>query len=259
VPVDLKGSVALITGASSGIGKDLALRLAQEGTRTVLTARRGDRLAQVRTECEPHAPSIAIPCDVRERAQTDLVVAEALRHFERIDLLVNNAGYSRWTLAAEAPVEEYEDLMRTNFFGAVYFTKAVLPLMLARRSGHIVNVGSIAGRLGTGHHTHYCATKFAMTGFTESLWYELQGTGVGITLVNPGVIDTELFDHESFANFPAANRARMIPVRVLTEAILEAIRRNRPEITVPRYFALGTLLRHLLPGTFRRIMANQTT
>jgi hypothetical protein len=258
MPVHFRDAVALITGASSGIGKDLALRLAEEGARTVLTARREDKLNEVKQACERHAPSLALRCDVRERAQVEAMIAQARAHFGRIDILVNNAGYSRWTLARDAPIDEYEDLMRTNFFGLVYCTKAVLPLLLAQRSGHIVNVSSIAGRLGTAHHTHYCATKFATAGFTESLWYELRGTGVGITLVNPGVIDTELFEHESFKEFPAANRARMIPVRQLTEAILDAIRRNRPEITVPRYMALGIVVRHLAPGLFRRIMARQS-
>ena len=182
------------------------------------------------------------------------MIAQANRHFGRIDILVNNAGYSRWTLARDATVEDFEDMMQTNYFGTVYATKAVLPLMLARRSGHIVNVSSIAGRLGTPHHTHYCATKFAMTGFSESLWYELRDTGVGVTVVNPGVIDTELFEHPSFATFPAENRARMIPVRRLTDAVIDAVRHDRPEITVPKYFALGIVVRHLAPGLFRRIM-----
>jgi short-subunit dehydrogenase len=256
--MQVKGSVILITGASSGIGKDLALRMAEEGARTVLVARRSDLLEAVSEQCNKHAPSLALTCDVRERGQVEATVAEAQRRMDApIDILVNNAGYSRWTLAKDAPVEEFEDLMRTNYFGMVYFIKAVLPSMLERRRGHLVNVASIAGKMGVGHHTHYSATKFAMVGFSEALWFELRDTGVGITVVYPGVIDTPLFEDKSFADFPAANRARMIPVRPLTEAILRAIETNRFEVTVPRYMGLGTIIRHIWPSFFRSMAVRQ--
>ena len=254
----IQDSVTVITGASSGIGKDLAVCLATKGARTVLVARRRALLETVREQCAHHAPSLAIPCDVRDRAQVEAMIVQTHEHFGRVDILVNNAGYSRWTLAQHTPIEEYEDMMRTNYFGAVYCTKAVLPALLTQRSGHVVSVASIAGKVGTTHHTHYCATKFALVGFTESLWHELQGTGVGVTLVNPGVIDTELFHHESFATFPEANRARMMPVRPLTSAIIAAIERDRFEITFPLYFVLAPLLRHLWPAAFRAIMRRYT-
>jgi short-subunit dehydrogenase len=255
--MQIEGAVALVTGASSGIGKDLAIRMAAKGAKTVLVARRQAALDAVREECDRHAPSLALSCDVRERGQVEAAVAEAQRRLGAIDILVNNAGYSLWTLAKDAPVEHFEDLMRTNYFGMVYFTKAVLPAMLERRRGHLVNVASIAGKLGVGHHSHYSASKFAMVGFSEALWFELRGTGVGITVVYPGVIDTPLFEHESFADFPAANRARMIPVRPLTEAILRAIERNRFEVTVPRYMGLGAVVRHVWPWLFRRMAVSQ--
>lgn len=249
----IDSAVAIVTGASSGIGKDLAIRLAERGAKTVLVARRGALLDEVRATCERHAPSLAAVCDVRERAQVESMVTRARGHFGRVDLLVNNAGYSRWTLARDAAVEDYEELMRTNYFGTVYATKAVLPLLLAQRAGHIVNIGSIAGKLGVANHTHYCASKFAVAGFTESLWFELRDTGVGVTLVNPGVIDTALFDHESFRAFPAHNRARMIPVRPLTDAIISAIEKGRFEVTMPGYMAFGPAVRHLWPSLFRAL------
>lgn len=251
--MQIRDAVTVITGASSGIGKDLAVRMARRGAKTVLAARRLDLLEAAREECAAHAPSLALACDVADRAQVEAVVARAQAHFGRVDILVNNAGCSRWTLAQDAPVEEFEALMRTNYFGMVYGTKAVLPLMLAQRAGHIVNVASIAGKLGVGHHTHYCATKFAVAGFTESLWFELRGSGVGVSLVNPGVIDTPLFAHESFREFPAHNRARVIPVGRLTEAMIAAIEKNRFEITVPGYMALGPAVRHLWPALYRAL------
>jgi uncharacterized protein len=253
----IEGQVALITGASSGIGKDLAMRMAEKGAKTILIARRQSLLDAVRDECSRHAASIAMCCDVRDRGQVEATVAEAQGKMGAVDILVNNAGYSRWSLAKDAAVEEFEDLMRTNYFGMVYFTKTVLPGMLERRRGHLVNVASIAGKLGVGHHTHYCASKFAMVGFSEALWFELRGSGVGITVVYPGVIDTPLFEHESFADFPAANRARMMPVRPVTEAVLRAVERNRFEVTVPRYMGLGAVVRQVWPWLFRTMAVRQ--
>jgi short-subunit dehydrogenase len=251
--VRIDGTVTLITGASSGIGRDLAMRMAERGARTVLVARRQSLLDEVRDRCARHASSLALTCDVRDRAAVEATVRRARAELGPIDILVNNAGYSRWTLAKDAPVEEFEDLMRTNYFGMVYFTKPVLSEMLDRHSGYIVNVASIAGKLGVGHHTHYSASKFAMVGFSEALWFELRGTGVGITVVYPGVIDTPLFEHASFAAFPASNRARMIPVAPLTGAIVRAIEREQFEVTVPRYMSLGPVVRHLFPSLYRRM------
>lgn len=255
--MQIANAVTIITGASSGIGRDLAVRMARRGATTILVARRADLLEEVRETCGRHAPSVAFPCDVRERTLVEEVVGRTLDRFGRVDILVNNAGYSRWTLARETPAEVYEDMMRTNYLGLVYATKAVLPGMIERGAGHIVNVSSIAGAVGVAYHTHYCATKFAVAGFTESLWHELRGTGVAVTLVKPGVVDTPLFAHPSFSEFPPSNRARMIPVGALSEALVGAIEARRAEVTFPRYFALGPFVRHAWPALFRWIVSGR--
>ena len=121
-----------------------------------------------------------------------------------------------------------------------------------------MNVSSISGRIGSRNHTVYCASKFALAGLTESLDYELAGTGVGVTLVNPGIIETAFFDHESFAGFPAGARARAIPAARVADAIVRAIERGAHEITIPRHYALGTLFKTIAPRLFRRLMRHQT-
>ena len=124
-------------------------------------------------------------------------------------------------------------------------------------SWHAVEADWQAGRIGSRNHAVYCATKFALAGFSESLVYELAGTGVGVTLVNPGIIATSFFDHASFAQFPARARRRAIAPEVVATAILRALRRGDAEVTVPAHFALGTILKTLAPGMFRRLMRRQ--
>ncbi len=251
--VQIEGATALVTGASSGIGAALSRELARAGASVALVARRADLLANVVASLPP-ARSVAFPCDVRDAQAVAATVAEVKARFERVDLLVNNAGIGRYLSFLDTDAAETSAILDTNLHGALHFTRALLPDMLVRRHGHIVNVASIAGRIGSRNHAVYCASKFALVGFSESLAYDLDGTGVGITLVNPGLIDTPFFGHPSFASFPARARARAIAPERVAAAILDAVRRGRFEVTIPRHYALGTILKTIAPGLFRRLM-----
>lgn len=251
--VRIEGTTALVTGASSGIGAALACDLAAAGASVALVARRAGRLAEIVTTLAP-GRSAAFPCDVRDAAAVAATVAAVRERFGAIALLVNNAGIGRYLPFLETSAEEVAAILETNLHGALHFTRAVLPEMLARRHGHVVNVASIAGRIGSRNHAVYCASKFALVGFSESLAYELEGTGVGVTLVNPGIIDTAFFDHQSFADFPAHARARAIPPEAVSAAIVRAVRCGRREVTVPAIYALGTVLKTIAPRVFRRLM-----
>jgi short-subunit dehydrogenase len=251
--MEIAGAIALVTGASSGIGAALSRDLSAAGASVALVARSEQRLAELSARLAP-ARCVPFPCDVRDRAAVAETVLAVRRQLGPIDLLVNNAGIGRYRSFLDTAPEEVDTILDTNLHGALHFTRAVLPEMLRRRHGHVVNVASIAARIGSRNHAIYCASKFALAGFTESLGYELEGTGVGITLVNPGVIDTPFFDHESFAAFPARARARAIPAATVSAAILRAIRRGDHEVTVPRIYAVGTMLKTVAPGLFRRLM-----
>src|SRR6185369_15961786 len=168
-----------------------------------------------------------------------------------VDLLVNNAGVGRYLAFLDTSPEDAAAIFETNLHAALQLTRLVLPGMLARRRGHVVNVASIAGRIGSRNHTIYCASKFALAGFSESLVYELAGTGVGVTLVNPGIIDTPFFDHASFASFPAKARARAIPPERVAAAIVRGVRRNATEVTIPSSYVIGTVLKTAAPNFFR--------
>ena len=253
---DLNGKVGIITGASSGIGRRLAVDLAAAGVKLALAARSVEGLeetARLAAMNSPPAGPVILPCDVSERSAVESMIAKVRKELGPVDILVNNAGQSRYHTFVETPVEEFEYLMRVNYLGAVYCLKAVLPGMLERGDGHIVNVSSIAGRIGTLRHTAYSATKFALTGLSESLYYELLGTGVGRTIVNPGRFETHLCDHESFRDFPGRQSTMMKPPEVLTRAIVEAIRANKIEITVPRSLWAGVAIKDLCPPLFRRL------
>jgi short-subunit dehydrogenase len=251
--VEIAGATALVTGASSGIGASTARALAAAGARVVLVARRRDRLDALARELEP-ARAAAYACDVRDRAAVAALTAAVTSEIGAIDVLVNNAGIGRYQPFLATAPEDVAAVFETNLYAALELTRAVLPAMLARRRGHIVNVASIAARIGSRHHTIYCASKFALAGFTESLAYELEDTGVGVSLVNPGIIDTAFFDHASFRDFPSRARARAIPPERVAGAVVRAIHRNLPEVTVPASYALGTILKTAAPGFFRRLM-----
>jgi short-subunit dehydrogenase len=252
-PVEIVGATALVTGASSGIGASVARALAAAGARVALVARRHERL-QALARSLPPGTAEPFACDVRDpQAIAATVVAVAAR-LGPVDLLVNNAGIGRYLSFLETAPEDVAAIFETNLHAALHFTRAILPEMLARRRGHVVNVASIASRIGSRNHTIYCASKFALAGFSESLLYELEGTGVGVTLVNPGIINTPFFDHASFGEFPTRARARAIPPERVASAIVRAVRREIPEITVPASYAIGTLLKTAAPGLFRRMM-----
>jgi len=249
----IDGAKALVTGASSGIGAAVCRAFADAGATVALVARRADRLAEVAAGLRPgrHA---TFACDVRDPAAIDATLAAVRERLGDVDVLVNNAGIGRYLPFVETDAEETAAILETNLHAALRFTRALLPGMLERRHGHVVNVASIAGRIGARNHAVYCASKFALAGLSESLVYELAGTGVGVTLVNPGIIATAFFEHPSFARFPATARRRAIAPEVVAAAIVRAVHRGSVEVTIPAHYAIGTVLKTVAPGLFRRLM-----
>ncbi len=194
--------VAVVTGASSGIGKATALAYAARGYTVVLAARREDALNEAASEARRlgsaaggGSPAIAVPTDVADPSQVHALVARTVEEFGRIDVLVNNAGYGQFGRVWEISETDMRDIFEVNFFGAFHGCKIVAPIMIAQGSGHIFNISSIIGRVGSPFHGAYCATKFALTGLTESLRVELRPHDVHVTEVCPAMTATEFFDH----------------------------------------------------------------
>ena len=243
----------LVTGASSGIGRVLALRLAARGARLALVARRAEALESLAGVVrEAGGEALALPCDVADRAAAEACCARALAELGPIDLLVNNAGYGHHRRFLDWDTDDMERMMRVNYFGALYFTKRLLPPMVERRRGWLVMVSSLAGRLATPGESAYAASKFALRALGQSLSLEVEDAGVHVLNVYPGVIDTPFFDAEALARMPDVARRGMQRPEALVEAILSALARGRRELTWPRWLGVGPVVGAIAPGIFRR-------
>ncbi|GAA3732888.1 SDR family NAD(P)-dependent oxidoreductase [Streptomyces tremellae] len=198
----LDGTVALVTGASSGIGAATARRLAREGASVALVARRGDRLAEVARAVEAEGGTAsAIVADITTRAGATDAVDRAVAAFGRLDTVVNNAGAMLVGPFADAPEGEWERMVDINVLGLLYVTKAALPHLIEaagrepRRTADVVNISSSAGRVARPGTAVYNLTKFGVNGFTEALRQEMQPLRVRVSVVEPGNVDTELTSH----------------------------------------------------------------
>lgn len=251
--VDYRDRVAIVTGASSGIGAQLARDLAARGMRVVLFARREERLRALAEEiARAGGAALAVPGDVAERPQVEAAVARTLEVHGRVDLLVNNAGYGRHVLFKDHDVADIERMLRTNVLGTVYAINAVLPAMRRQGRGWIVNLSSVAGKLGQPDEAVYAASKFAVTGLSESLAYELGPLGIHVLAVYPALVRTEMFTPDVLARMPASIQRRFLEPAAFTRHVLRALERGAYEVTVPSYVRIAYLVRLLFPGFFRR-------
>src|SRR5205823_2996396 len=188
-----EGTTVLVTGASSGIGAALAPMLAERGATVGVVARREDRLREVLSRCQGDGHRYW-SCDLGDPVAAERVAIEAWDAFGHLDVIVHNAAIPKRRTIQDLTVSELEQVMAVNFFAPARMTMAVLPRMLERDAGVIVNVSSLGGRLGIIHESVYCASKFALCGWSESLAIDLWDTGVDVRLIIPGPIDTEIWD-----------------------------------------------------------------
>ena len=247
------GLAAVVTGASSGIGSLLARRFAQAGARVALVARRRDRLEALADDIRRVGGEVlVVPCDVEDRSAVFAAAREVVATFGQVDLLVNNAGYGHHRRFLDWDLDDIERMMRVNYLGSVYWTKALLPQMVACGRGWLVFMASVAGKLGVPEESAYAASKFAMVGLAEALSIEVEDAGVHVLTVCPGAIRTEFFDAEALARMPPVARRMMVEPEPLVEAIMRALAAGKRELTFPRMIALGYVVRVLAPGFMRR-------
>ncbi|MBU6246710.1 MAG: SDR family NAD(P)-dependent oxidoreductase [Xanthomonadaceae bacterium] len=227
----LVGKVALVTGASSGIGEATAIALAEEGARVAVTARRRERLDKLAaTLAGLGAEPLVLAADLADEATAQRVVREAEAHYGRLDVLVNNAGVMYLEPVAEADLGRWRHMMELNVLGLIAATQAALPGMTARGDGHIVNVSSTAGRIANPNAAAYSATKFGVVAFSEALRREVCAHGIRVTVIEPGVVETELRDHIGHAATKDAINAwadsmRQLQSRDVAEAIAFCVTR----------------------------------
>jgi NADP-dependent 3-hydroxy acid dehydrogenase YdfG len=245
MPGQLDGTVALVTGASSGIGEATALRLAAEGAAVAVAARRRDRLEQLAERMEGPAQALVVEADITDEAAARAMVQDTVTAFGRLDILINNAGVMLLGPIVDAPIEEWQRMVRINLLGLLYATHAALPHLLAaaedgrRRVADLVNVSSVAGRVARQGSGVYNATKFGVVAFSESLRQEVTRRHVRVSVVEPGAVMTELASH---------NRPEIIEGMVATFGQTELMRSEDIAesilftVTRPRHVAVNEVL-----------------
>jgi short-subunit dehydrogenase len=246
--------VIIVTGASEGIGAELARQLAPEKPKLVLAARRLDVLQGVVAQCvAAGAQAVAVRCDVGVAADCQALVESAVARFGRIDMLVNNAGVSGHArLEDVVDFKWYEDMMRVNFMGSVWCTRYALP-ELRKAKGLVVGIASLAGKVGIPERTAYSPSKFAQAGFFEALRTELMGSGIDVTVVFPGVVATNIRLHGYGADGKPAGTSglreeRAMPVEECARQIIAALRARRRELVMTTQAKIGLWLKLVAPG-----------
>ena len=254
--MDYQNKIVVITGASSGIGEATALEFAKKEATIVLVSRREDKLKEVEKKLSKLTSKIlVVKCDVSDKSDVELMSKLVIEKFSRIDVLVNNAGFAIYGSVKDLSIEEIESQMATNYFGMMYCIKKFLPIMLKQNSGHIVNVASVAASFGLPGIASYCASKFAMLGFSEGLKHELNGTKVGITVVSPIMVRTNFFDHPSFENMPQYSPTSLSS-KTVAKAIVKAANSSRLEIIVPPFVRGAVWLKHTIPYVINPILGS---
>jgi len=194
----LEGKAVAITGASSGIGEATALAYAERGASVALAARRSDRIEALAKRIEDEGGrAVALPTDVGDERQARAFIEHAYEHLGRLDILVNNAGLMLLGAVEGADTEQWRQMVHVNILGVLYCTHAALPLMREQGGGHIVNISSVAGRRASLGSAVYNFTKFGVTGFSEALRQEALHAGIRVAIIAPGMVETELLDHNT--------------------------------------------------------------
>jgi len=249
-----KGNVVLVTGASTGIGREMAIGLAKAGAKLVLAARGEDALSEVAAECRGFGGLVLpVPTDVGDEAACRRLVGEGVAEFGRLDTLITNAGITMWARFDEMQdLTPFREIIRVNYFGSVYCTRYALP-HLVRSRGRIVAVSSLTGKTGVPSRSGYAASKHAVTGFFESLRIELHGSGVTVTIVFPGYVATDVRrkaagpDGQPIGDSPVEEHRAMSAERCAT-LILEAAAARKRQVIMSARGKVGMWLKLVAPG-----------
>jgi short-subunit dehydrogenase len=252
-------NVVVLTGASEGIGREMALQLAAQGAWLALAARDGAKLEAVAAECRARGGrAVAVPTDVADRAQCIRLIDRAVQEYGRIDTLVNNAGVSMWARFDEVTdLAPFERMMQVNYFGSLYCTHAALP-HLKRTRGRIVGISSLTGRAGVPTRSGYAATKHAMAGFFDSLRIELADDGVTVTMVYPGFVSTGIRTHafgpdgQMLGSSPVRESEVMTPEECARQTVAAMAARRR-ELIMTMRGKVGAWIKLIAPGVVDRI------
>ena len=258
-----KTKVAWITGASSGIGEALAIALARQGIRLVLSARRPDELQRVATATGlPDSQLLILPLDVTDEAALPTHMQTVLARFGQIDYVYLNAGITQRSFVCDTDFAVYRRLMEVNFFSAVALTQAILPTMLVQKSGHFVVTSSVSGKIGVKQRSGYCASKHALHGFFDSLRAEVANDGINVTIVCPGYIKTPIsqsaLDAQGASYGKSDKRQEQgMAADECARRMLKAVASKREEVYIGGMELMGIYLKRFVPGLLSRILRNR--
>lgn len=261
-----KNKTVWITGGSSGIGEALALQFAEQGARLVLSARRKDELERVRDACVaaglPENEVLVLPLDVTDWDSMPAAVSRVCDVFGSIDMLINNAGISQRSRCIDTDMSVYRQLFEVDVLGQIALTKAVLPLMLEQGSGHIAVTSSVAGKVGVPQRTGYCAAKHAVMGFFDALRAETSRSGIQVTTITPGFINTNISVNAlkgDGSEFGVVDKdiAGGMDVTRCAEVIMDGFDKGTPEIAVGEGMEMKALwLKRFFPkAVFKKVAA----
>jgi short-subunit dehydrogenase len=255
--------VVWITGASSGIGKELAIQLASQGSRLILSARSELQLNTLKASLANSVSHLVMPLDLEKSEEFEKLAKKVLERFGRIDILVNNGGISQRANAAETSMDVNRRIMEVDFFGNIALTKAVLPHMQNQKSGQILVVSSIAGKFGFFLRSAYSAAKHALHGYYESLSLEEEQNGIAVTIVCPGKINTPISTNAINSDgkkhgIMDHNQETGMPVEVCVRKMLDALKNKKREVLIGNKEIFAVWIKRFLPTLFWRIIKNQS-
>ncbi len=258
--MDIPKKVVWITGASSGIGEALSYEFNKKGAHVILSARRVEELERVKSQCQNNEETVRIvPLDLARTESFSSKVEEAMAQFGSIDMLINNGGISQRSFAVDTTMETLRRVMEVNFFGSAGLTKALLPALIEQKSGHIVVISSVMGKLGTKYRSAYAASKHALHGWFDCLRQEVYEHHIDVTLVCPGFIKTNVTynaltgDGEKFAQMGEAHQKAMTPEE-FASALLPKLAAKKEEVYIGGTEILSIYVKRFFPKLLNRIL-----
>ncbi|MEN8927954.1 MAG: SDR family oxidoreductase [Flavobacteriales bacterium] len=256
---DYKNKTVWVTGASSGIGRALAIQFSSLGANLILSARNTEKLSKTKELCSNQAQIKVLPLDLEDYTKAQEKTASALAFFDGIDLLINNGGISQRSLAEETPITVDEKIMAINYFGTVALTKALLPHFIAKKSGQIAVTSSVVGKYGSPLRTSYAASKHALHGFFDSLRAEVYDHNISVTLVCPGPINTKISENAITASGESQNKkdeaiAGGLSPEVLAKKYIKALKKNKKEVWIGKKEVFAIYIKRFFPSLFANII-----
>ncbi len=263
--MDIKGKVVIVTGASSGIGEATAREFGREGAKVVLAARRVDKLQTLAQEIDTMntgAQAYVVQADLSKLEDIQKLVTDTIAIFGRIDVLVNNAGFGRldW-LENLDPIKDIQAQIDVNVMGVIQTTRQVLPVMIAQRSGRIINMCSTAGLVATPTYSIYAASKHAVHGFSEALRREVKPWGIDVSLIYPGGVVTEFTAHAGIKRKTNATTPKfmLLTAEQVAQAVVKLVRHPRRMWIIPWLWSVTVFMNRFFPGLVDRTTINNFT